>query len=161
MQEGTMAAKKDKSALNEAGRKMGKALARSSHTVEETGQKMKKAGGKLVKDAAKKAEKTVKSAISTIKKEVNELTHKKTPCATSEKNPLFKPGKGMTVEGQIGFLAGDILEHLSQNGPTPVAKIASVMKSRGSLALLGAALGWLAREAKITFSKDGTKVSIL
>ncbi len=140
---------------------MGKALARSSHSVEETGQKMKKAGEKLVKDAAKKAGKTVKSAISTIKKEVNELTHKKTPCATSEKTPLFKPGKGMTVEGQIGFLAGDILEYLSENGPTPVAKIASVMKNRGSLPLLGAALGWLAREAKITFSKDGTKVSIL
>ena len=156
-----MATKKDKSALNEAGRKVGKALARSGHTVEETGQKMKKAGEKLVKDAAKKAEKTVKSAISTIKKEVNELTHKKTACAAPEKAPLFKPGKGMTVEGQIGFLAGDILEYLTQNGPTPVAKIASVMKNRGSQPLLGAALGWLAREAKITFSKDGTKVSIL
>lgn len=156
-----MAAKKDKSALNEAGRKVGKALARSGHTVEETGQKMKKAGEKLVKDAAKKAEKSVKSAISTIKKEVNELTHKKTACAAAEKAPLFKPGKGMTVEGQIGFLAGDILEYLSQNGTTPVAKIASVMKNRGSHSLLGAALGWLAREAKITFSKDGTKVSIL
>ena len=161
MQEGTMAAKKNKSALNEAGRKVGKALARSGHTVEETGQKMKKAGEKLVKDAAKKAEKTVKSAISTIKKEVNELTHKKTACTAAEKAPLFKPGKGMTVEGQIGFLAGDILEYLSQNGTTPVAKIASVMKNRGSLPLLGAALGWLAREAKITFSKDGAKVSIL
>ncbi|MBU4412553.1 MAG: winged helix-turn-helix domain-containing protein, partial [Proteobacteria bacterium] len=26
---------------------------------------------------------------------------------------------------------------------------------------LGAALGWLAREAKISFSKDGAKISIL
>lgn len=156
-----MAAKKDKSALNAAGRKVGKALARSGHSVEETGQKMKKVGKKLVKDAAKKAEKTVKSAISTIKKEVSELTHKKTACAAPEKSPLFKPGNGMTVEGQIGFLAGDLLEYLSENGTTPVAKIASVMKNRGSLPLLGAALGWLAREAKITFSKDGAKVSIL
>ncbi len=174
-----MAAKKDKSALTEAGRKVGKALARSSHTVEETGHKMKAAAGKLVKDAAKKAEKTVESAIGKVKaelsglpaqtklmpfgykKEVSELTHKKTPCTTPEKDLLFKPSKGMTVEGQIGFLAGDILEHLSQNGTTPVAKITSVMKDRGSLTLLGAALGWLAREAKITFSKDGTKVSIL
>lgn len=156
-----MAAKKNKSALNEAGKKVGKALARSSHTVEETGQKMKKAGEKLVKDAAKRAEKTVKSAIGKVKKEVNELTHKKTPCAAPGKEPLFMPGKGMTVEGQIGFLAGDIFEYLTQNGPTPVAKIASVMKNRGNLPLLGAALGWLAREAKIAFSKDGAKVSIL
>ncbi len=157
-----MAAKKDKSALNEAGRKVGKALARSSHTVEETGQKMKKAGEKLVKDAAKKAEKTVESAISKVKKEMSELTHKKTTCCTTAgQTLLFKPGKGVTVEGQIGFLAGDIFEYLTKNGTTAVNKIASVMKDRGNPALLGAALGWLAREAKVAFSKDGAKVSIL
>jgi len=157
-----MATKKDKSALNEAGRKVGKALARSSHTVEETGQKMKKAGEKLVKDAAKKAEKSVKSAISKVKKEVSELTHKKTTCCTTAGKTLqFKPGKGVTVEGQIGFLAGDIFEYLTKNGTTPVDKIASVMKNRGNPGLLGAALGWLAREAKVGFSKDGAKVSIL
>lgn len=156
-----MAAQKDKSALTEAGKKMGKALARSSHTVEKTGNKMKKAAEKIVKEAAKKAEKTMESAIGKVKKEVSELTHKKTVCATPEKEPLFKPGKGVTVEGQIGFLAGDIFEHLSQNGPTPVAKIISIMKNRGSLPLLAAALGWLAREAKISFSKDGTKISAL
>ncbi|MDG4474783.1 winged helix-turn-helix domain-containing protein [Thiovibrio frasassiensis] len=156
-----MAAPKSSSALTEAGKKVGKALARSGHTVEETGQKMKKAAQKIVKKATKKAEKTVGSAIGTIKKEVQELTHKKGACATAGKTPLFKPGKGMTVEGQIGFLAGDIFLYLSENGPTPVTKITSVMKDRGSLSLLGAALGWLAREAKISFSKDGTKVSIL
>jgi vacuolar-type H+-ATPase subunit H len=156
-----MAAQKDRSALTEAGKKMGKALARSSHTVEKTGQKMKKAGEKLVKDATKKAEKTVQSAIGKVRKEVSALTHKKTAGTTPEKAPPFKPGKGMTVEGQIGFLAGDILEYLTKNGPTPVAKIAEVMKKRGSLPLLGAALGWLAREAKIAFSKDGAKVSVL
>jgi vacuolar-type H+-ATPase subunit H len=156
-----MATQKDKSALTEAGKKVGKALARSSHTVEETGHKMKKAAEKMVKKAAKKAEKTVESAIGKVKKEVSELTHKKAPCAAPEKSPLFKPEKGMTVEGQIGFLAGDIFEYLSENGPTPLAKIASVMKNRGSIALLGAALGWLAREAKISFSKDGAKISVL
>lgn len=156
-----MAAQKDRSALTEAGKKMGKALARSGHTMEETGHKMKKAAEKIVKKATKQAEKTVESALGTIKKEVSQLTHKKTAGAAPEKSPLFKPGKGMTVEGQIGFLAGDILEYLTQNGPTPVAKIAGVMKNRGSLPLLGAALGWLAREAKIAFSKDGAKVSIL
>jgi len=156
-----MAAQKDRPALAEAGKKVGQALARSSHTVEKTGRKMKKAGEKLVKDAAKKAEKTVQSAIGKVKKEVNELTHKKTACATPEKSPLFKPGKGMTVEGQIGFLAGEIFEYLCENGTTPVTEIAGVMKKRGGLALLGAALGWLAREAKISFSKDGAKVSVL
>ncbi|HIJ90234.1 MAG: winged helix-turn-helix domain-containing protein [Desulfobulbaceae bacterium] len=170
-----MAAKKDKSVLTEAGKKVGKALARSGHTAEKTGNKMKKAAEKIVKEA----EKTVESAIGKVKaelsglpaqtklmpfgykKEVSELTHKKTTCATPEKGPLFKPSKSMTVEGQIGFLAGDIFMYLSENGPTPVAKITSVMENRGSLALLGAALGWLAREAKISFSKDGSKVSVI
>ena len=156
-----MAAPKNRSALTEAGKKVGKALARSGHTMEETGQKMKKAAKKIVKKATKQAEKTVESALGTIKKEVDQLTHKKTAGATPEKSPLFKPGKGMTVEGQIGFLAGDILEYLTQHGQTPVAKITGAMKNRGSIALLGAALGWLAREAKISFSKDGDKVSIL
>ena len=159
--EESMAAKKDESALNEAGRKVGKALARSSHTVEKTGHKMKKAAEKIVKNAAKKAEKTVESAIGKVKKEVTDLSHKKLTCTMQEKGPLFKPGKGMTVEGQIGFLAGDIFMYLSENGPTPVEKITSAMKNRGTLPLIGAAFGWLAREAKITFSKDGAKVSIL
>ena len=156
-----MAAQKDKSALTEAGKKVGKALARSGHTMEETGHKMKKAAEKIVKKAAKKAEKTVESAIGKVKKEVSELAHKKAPCAPQEKSPLFKPDKGMTVEGQIGFLAGDIFEYLTQNGPTPVAKIANTMKNRARPALLGAALGWLAREDKISFSKDGAKISVI
>ncbi|OGQ88850.1 MAG: hypothetical protein A2512_12535 [Deltaproteobacteria bacterium RIFOXYD12_FULL_56_24] len=174
-----MANKKNQSALNDAGRKVGKALARSGHTVEETGQKMKKAAEKMVKDAAKKAEKTVESAIGTIKaelsrlpaqtklipsgckKEVSSLTHKKPAGAAPGKDPLFKPGKGMTVEGQIGFLAGDIFEYLCENGQTPVAELAEMMKKRGGTLLFGAALGWLAREAKISFSPDGTKVSLL
>jgi len=154
-----MADKKNKSALTEAGKKMGKALARSGHTVEKTGQKMKKAAEKIVKDATKKAEKTVESAIAKVKAELS--SHKKPVCTAPGKSPLFKTGKGMTVEGQIGFLAGDILEYLTKNGPAPVEKIACIMKDRGSLALLGAALGWLAREAKITFSKDGAKISVL
>ena len=156
-----MATEKDRSTLTEAGKKVGKALARSGHTMEETGHKMKKAAEKIVKKATKQAEKTVESALGTIKKEVNELTHKKPAGAAPEKASLFKPGKGMTVEAQIGFLAGDILAYLTENGQTPVAKITGAMKNRGSIALLGAALGWLAREAKISFSKDGDKVSAL
>jgi len=174
-----MSAPKNKSALNEAGRKMGKALARSGHTVEKTGNKMKKAAGKIVREAAKKAEKTVESAIGKVKaelsslpaqtklmpfgykKEVTGLSHKTLTCTMQGKGPLFKPDKGMTVEGQIGFLAGDIFEYLTKNGPTQVATIAKVMESRGGQPLFGAALGWLAREAKITFSKDGAKVSVI
>ena len=156
-----MATQKDKSTLTETGKKVGKALARSSHTAEETGQKMKAAAEKMVKTAAGKAGKTVESAMGTIKKEVSELSRKRQAGATAEKGSLFTPAKGMTVEGQIGFLAGEIFEYLSKNGPTPAAEIASVMKTRGTLPLLGAALGWLAREAKIAFSQDGATVSLL
>lgn len=156
-----MATSKDKSALTEAGKKVGKALARSGHTVEETGQKMKKAAEKIVKDATRKAEKSVESAIDKVKKEVSEITRKKPAGASVAKASLFMPEKGMTIEGQIGFLAGDIYEHLCKNGPTPVDKISGFTKKSGNLALMGAALGWLAREAKITFSADGSEVSLL
>jgi hypothetical protein len=159
-----MATQKNKSTLTETGKKVGKALARSSHTVEEAGQKMKATAEKFVKKAAGKAEKagkTVESAVDTVKKEVNQLSRKKASGTTAAEPPLFKPSAGMSVEGQIGFLAGDIFAHLSKNGPTPVAEITSAMKNRGSLPLLGAAFGWLAREAKIAFSQDGTTVSLL
>ncbi|OGR01513.1 MAG: hypothetical protein A2505_07565 [Deltaproteobacteria bacterium RIFOXYD12_FULL_55_16] len=174
-----MAVRQNKSALTEAGKKAGKALARSGHTMEETGHKMKKAAEKIMKDAVKKAEKVVESAIGKVqtelsslpaqtklmplgcKKELRESTQKKSPCAAPAKNPLFPPEKGMTVEGQIGFLAGDIFEYLTRNGPTPVETLTCLMKKRENLSLLGAALGWLAREAKITFSANGSEVSIL
>ena len=155
-----MATEKNRSTLTEAGKKVGKALARSGHTMEETGHKMKKAAEKIVKKATKQAEKTVESALGTIKKEVSELTHKKPAGAAPEKSSLFKPGKGMTVEAQIGFLAGDIFKYLTENGPTPVTKITLAMKNRGSIALLGAALGWLAREGHVVLKGEGADYTI-
>jgi hypothetical protein len=159
-----MATQKNKSTLTETGKKVGKALARSSHTMEETGQKMKATAEKLVKKATGKSEKagkTMESALDTVKKEVSQLGRKKVSGTAAAGAPLFKPSADMSVEGQIGFLAGDIFAYLSKNGPTPVAEITSAMKNRGSLPLLGAALGWLAREAKIAFSQDGLTVSLL
>lgn len=153
-------ADKKKATLEETGKKVGKALARSAHTVEETGMKMKKATEKLMKEAGKKAEKTVESAVDLVKKEMKELAGKKTTGTKPETSALFKPGKDMTVEGQIGFLAGDIFEHLAKHGPTPVAEMAKIEK-KANPALFGAALGWLAREAKISFSSDGAKIYLL
>jgi len=154
-----MAGKK-KSALEETGRKVGKALARSAHTVEETSQKMKKATEKMVKEASRKAEKTVESAVDLVKKEVKVLTGKRTVTDKGKGAPMFKACKGMSVEGQIGFLAGDIFEHLSKHGTTKVSELAGAIK-KTSPAMLGAALGWLAREAKLSFSKDGSEVYLL
>lgn len=151
---------KKKSGLKETGKKVGKALARSERALEETGQKMKKAAEKMAKEAVKKAEKTMGSAVDLMKKEVEVITGKKNACAKGKNPPLFKTCKNMSVEGQIGFLAGDIFEHLAKHGPTTVAELARLEK-KANPALFGAALGWLAREAKISFSGDGGKISLL
>ncbi|MGV1099863.1 winged helix-turn-helix domain-containing protein [Thiovibrio sp. JS02] len=156
-----MAAKKEQSPLTKTSQKVGKALARSSHTVEKTGEKLKKAAKKLVKEATHKVEETVEQTVSKVKKEVDSLTKKKAGGAAA-KNSSPKPAREISVESSIGFLAGDIFQYLSSNGTTSVEKIIKTMKARkNNESLINAALGWLAREAKISFSKDGKEISVL
>jgi len=156
-----MTAAKGKSVLTETSEKVGKALARSSHKVEEAGEKLKKTAKTLAKNAAHKVEETVEETVGKVKKEVSSLTKKK-DAGCEKKNSPLNPAKGMTVEGSIGFLAGDIYQYLTSNGSTAVDKIVKVMQGRTyNESLINAALGWLAREAKIRFSKDGSKVSLL
>ncbi len=155
-----MAIKKKASALSETSKKVGKALARSSHKVEQTGTKLKKTAQKLVKEATHKVEETVEEAVGKVKKEVGGLG-KKMGSGQSGNGP-YAPTPGMSVEGSIGFLAGDIYQYLSENGATPVEKLVkAIEKRKNSEALINAALGWLAREAKITFAKKGDSVSVL
>ncbi len=155
-----MATKKSKKGkLAEASAKVGKTLARSTHKAEDTGRKVKEQAEKLIKDATKKAEKTVDTAVSKVKKMT---TTKKKPAAKTKKVSPFKPDKKMSVEGHLGFIAGDIYEYLEKNGTTEVEKIINIMKRRkNSTGLTCGALGWLTREAKVTFSKDGNKVSLI
>lgn len=150
------AKKPSKSSLKETSVKVGKVLARSSHKVETTREKIKKTAEKMVEDASKKAEQTVSETVDKIKKEVSALTKGKTAKKERPKPPALMPKKGMAVEGHMGFLAGDIYDYLQKNGETEVDKIVNVMKRRkNSIAMIHAALGWLAREAKVSFSSDG------
>lgn len=159
-----MATKKDKAvstSLNETTVKVGKALARSTHQMEETGRKLTKAAKKLVKEATHRVEETMEDTVDLVKKEVKSLRKKKEEATSASSTPLFQPGHGMTVEGQMGFLAGDIYQYLSDHGPTSVKKLHDHLARRHPSSLAFAALGWLTREAKICFSEDGQSVSLL
>lgn len=157
--------KTGKSVLNETSAKVGKALARSTHKVEATGQKIKKAAENLAKEArgtTRRIEETMEETMGKVKKEVGDLGKKRPSPEKAGAEPLLPPAKGMTVEGSIGFLAGDIYQHLAATGKTPVAKLIKTMEAgKNKLPMISAALGWLAREAKIGFSQDGSEIFVL
>jgi hypothetical protein len=52
------------------------------------------------------------------------------------------------MDADIGFLAGDLWKFLSENGESSALKIRSVLKL--SQSHLYMALGWLAREGKVS-----------
>jgi len=58
----------------------------------------------------------------------------------------------------IGENAGKIYRHLEGNGSATAAKIKKDLSM--DTADMNMALGWLAREHKITFNKKGSSVSI-
>lgn len=155
--------KSEKSALSETSVKVGKALARSSHKVEQTGQKIRKAAEKLAKEAkvvTHRIEESVDETVGKVKKEMVGLGKKKPAAQPGSRSCLFNPAKGMSVEICLGFLAGDVYQHLQERGGMPVSALCRAMEEKGAgVAMVSAALGWLAREAKISFSKDGAEVS--
>ncbi len=57
------------------------------------------------------------------------------------------------MEETIGKAAGDVWQHLKQNGPTSAAKLKTELKL--SATLVERAIGWLAREGKLLESKKG------
>lgn len=158
-----MSAKKNKktgTTLKKASVEVGKALARSTHKVEETGRKAKKAAEKLVKEASHKAETTMEETLKKVKTAVKrpQSSAKKTKASAA----ALLPGKGMDVTAHMGFLAGEIFQYLDQKGTTPVEKIVKALKnSSNSEALIYSSIGWLARECKISFSPDGALISLL
>ncbi|HIJ79494.1 MAG: winged helix-turn-helix domain-containing protein [Desulfobulbaceae bacterium] len=155
--------KTDKSGLTETSIKVGKALARSSSKVEQTGQQVKTATQKLVKSATEMAEETFDATLHKIKEAGERVIGNKAAPAKKAtlKNP-FKPGKKMTVEKHFSELAEDIYAYLTENDETSVDKLTNVMKRRkNSVAVIYATLGWMSREAKISFSKDGANISAI
>ena len=58
----------------------------------------------------------------------------------------------------IGLVAGKIWEELRKAGQLPISQIPKAVKSRDTIAYL--ALGWLAREEKITLTTKGNKTLV-
>lgn len=133
-----------KDTLTEASVRVGKALARSSVTIEKTGRQ-----------ARQMAEQLVGSAIG----------KKAKPATTRSKGKaesLLKPNSAMTVEALIGFLAGDIYNYLEEKREIATSELFRAMKRRNNTsAYICAALGWLAREYKIRFLDDGEKIALI
>ncbi len=59
---------------------------------------------------------------------------------------------------RIGTLAGRVWEYLADKGETNMASIPRAVKEKTGLVNL--ALGWLAREDKLTFRESGGKILV-
>jgi len=134
--------KKDAAAENKlihASQEVGKAIARSTFQAEKTGKKIKK-----------KVEETVsRLGNSKGKKETQKI-----------KSPFNDKGEFALVDN-MGFVAGEIFEHLSQHGEMATEKLVkAIMGRKNSNAMVLCAMGWLAREGKINLSADGALISL-
>jgi len=54
---------------------------------------------------------------------------------------------------QIGEVAGEVWQTLSENGPTSFSKLAKEIEAPRDI--VSAAVGWLAREEKVCFDESG------
>ena len=59
---------------------------------------------------------------------------------------------------QIGFSAGEVYQYLNSNGTSTVSKIKKDLDLKGNFAEM--AIGWLARENKVSMSKKGSSVNV-
>lgn len=133
----------EKDLMTETSIKVGKAIARTSAKAEANTKKVKKMAEELLDTVSTKAGRPKNAGQkSTAKRKKSEL-------------PL-SPAPGLSVEGHLGFLAGDIYHHLQAEGQTPVSTLLTTLKKRQhSEAMIYAAMGWLAREGQVTFTPDG------
>ncbi len=135
-----------KNTLTDAGIRVGKALARSSAKIEQTGRKARRVAKQLVESTVGKKTKQPAPAIR----------------PKGEAESLLKPNSAMTVEALIGFLAGDIYNYLAETKQVTTADLFRAMKRRdNNTAYICAALGWLAREYKIHFLDDGETIALV
>lgn len=56
----------------------------------------------------------------------------------------------ISVRERVGLTAGDIWNHLTENGPTPVSKLMAALPEKD--AIIQRSIGWLARENKVVLS---------
>ena len=130
---------KKQTAITEVGIKVGKALARTSAKADEGTQKVKNIAEELINSVAGKHtdSKTKKNALQ-------------------PRNLPLSPAPGLSVEGHLGFLAGDIYQILKTERETAINKLISTLKKhKHSETMIYAAIGWLAREGQVTFTPNG------
>ncbi|MEN8141084.1 MAG: winged helix-turn-helix domain-containing protein [Thermodesulfobacteriota bacterium] len=130
------------SKLTQTSEKIGRALGRSSFKAEAAGQAAKEKVEGIVGRVTKRQKEDVKQS--------------KVAC-----HPFY-PGEELTVEEKIGQVAGAIYHYLQSSGQVSVDKVVEVMAGRQiSVALCQAALGWLAREDKVSFAADGGTIRLI
>ncbi|MFC1513067.1 winged helix-turn-helix domain-containing protein [Thermodesulfobacteriota bacterium] len=129
-----------KDAMTETSIKVGKAIARTSVKAEKSTQKVKKMAEELL----------------------DTVTSHQTKKSTPRPRPLaLSPAAGLSVEGHLGFLAGDLYQILKADGETAVNKLVNTLKKRShSEAMIYAGIGWLAREGQVTFTPDGKSLML-
>jgi hypothetical protein len=98
--------------------------------------------------------------MATTKKTANKTTAKRTATKKAAKKPAAK--KAAATNGQsvdylhdIGVTAGDVWHQLEADGTMSVAAL--VRKSTASRDTVMQAVGWLAREGKVTLDGDRTR----
>jgi len=139
---------KEKDIITETSIKVGKALARTSVQAEKSTRKVKKMAEELLETVG---DKVSRKNISEKVKKIGEL---------SRDIPLA-PAAGLSVEGHLGFLAGDLYQTLKAEGETSTAELVKTLKKRcHSEAMIYAAMGWLAREGQATFTPDGKSLTL-
>lgn len=137
-----------KKTIKETSRKIGQAIARSTHKIESAG---KKAQGK------------VEDAMDTVSQKAKDLMQNMGAPQEDISSPTcpFRINKGNSLEGQIGKTAGAIYEYLTKNKSVPTSRlINAIMRQKHTQPNVYAALGWLMREAKLEFEEDGAVVGL-
>ncbi len=59
---------------------------------------------------------------------------------------------------EIGFAAGDVWQYLESNGTSTIDDLRKGLRIKESLVLM--AIGWLAREEKLSFDAEGKTLRI-
>ncbi len=144
----TQGANSEKDIITETSIKVGKALARTSVQAEKSTRKVKKMAEELLESVGEK-----------VSRKKNTAAAKKN--ASSSREIALAPASGLSVEGHLGFLAGDLYQSLKAKGDTPASELVNALKKRGHTeAMIYAAMGWLAREGQVTFTPDGKNLTL-
>ncbi len=142
--------------LKEAATKIGKALARSQVKFEKTRRQALKRAEEMVERVTHSAEKPMGQKVDDAGEAEERI--KGTRKGSSSR---FKPTGRKSVTDSIGLLADEVQAYLEENEEIGLSKLVNIMKNRSnSEAMTFGAIGWLARDGKITISRDGKKISI-